>query len=136
MGAHPHGADAAGKVELAQILARHGAAYCAAHRLAPVQYRALRAIEAVSPDDLPAGSFPDLSGPWSSVVMTERGTLRHMAGEAAREPWVESIELHEGCGDCLMAAGYVLPDLRLEVEGGCRSALLDRWATVVGELAK
>jgi hypothetical protein len=98
--------------------------------------RALRAIEAVSPDDLPAGAFPDLSGPWSSVVMTERGTLRHMAGDAAREPWIESITLHEGCGDCLMAAGYVLPDLRLEVEGGCRSALLDRWATVVAELVK
>jgi len=45
VGAHPHGADAPGKVELAQILARHGAAYRAAHRLAPVQYRALRAIE-------------------------------------------------------------------------------------------
>jgi hypothetical protein len=46
VGAHPHGADAAGKVELAQVLARHGAAYRAAHRLAPVQYRALAAIEA------------------------------------------------------------------------------------------
>ena len=46
MGAHPHGADAAGKVELAQILARHGAAYRATHRLAAVQYRAMRAIEA------------------------------------------------------------------------------------------
>lgn len=31
MGAHPHGADAAGKVELAQVLARHGAAYRASH---------------------------------------------------------------------------------------------------------
>jgi len=46
VGAHPHGADAAGKVDLAQVLARHGAAYRAAHRLAPVQVRALRAIEA------------------------------------------------------------------------------------------
>jgi len=47
MGAHPHGADAARvKVELAEVLARHGAAYQAAHRLVPVQYRALRAIEA------------------------------------------------------------------------------------------
>ncbi|MGH8632845.1 MAG: IS91 family transposase, partial [Burkholderiales bacterium] len=43
---HPHGADAAGKVELAQVFARHGAAYLATHRLATVQYRALRAIEA------------------------------------------------------------------------------------------
>jgi hypothetical protein len=46
VGAHPHGADAAGKVELAQILARHGAAYLATHRLVPVQYRAMRAIQA------------------------------------------------------------------------------------------
>ncbi|MEO8164109.1 MAG: IS91 family transposase [Betaproteobacteria bacterium] len=47
MQAHPHGADAArGKVELAQVLARHGAAYLATQRLATVQYRALRAIEA------------------------------------------------------------------------------------------
>ena len=46
MGTHPHGADAAGRLELAQVLARHGAAYRAAHRLARVQYRALRAIEA------------------------------------------------------------------------------------------
>jgi hypothetical protein len=43
---HPHGADAAGKVELAQVLARHGAAYLGLHRLATVQYRAMRAIEA------------------------------------------------------------------------------------------
>ena len=46
MGAHPHGADAAGKVELAQVFARHGTAFRATHRLAPVQYRALNAIEA------------------------------------------------------------------------------------------
>ncbi len=46
MGAHPHRADAAGRIELAQVLARHGAAYRAAHRLAAVQYRALNAIEA------------------------------------------------------------------------------------------
>jgi hypothetical protein len=46
VGAHPHGADAAEKVELAQVFARHGAAYLATHRLATVQYRALRAIQA------------------------------------------------------------------------------------------
>jgi hypothetical protein len=46
VGAHPHAADATGRVELAQVLARHGAAYRASHRLAPVQHRALRAIEA------------------------------------------------------------------------------------------
>jgi len=47
VGAHPHGADAArGKVELAAVLRAHAPAYRAAHRLAPVQSRALRAIEA------------------------------------------------------------------------------------------
>jgi len=47
VGAHPHGADAAGvRVELAEVFARHGAAYQATHRLVPVQYRAMRAIEA------------------------------------------------------------------------------------------
>jgi hypothetical protein len=45
--AHPHGADAARvKVELAEVFARHGAAHQATHRLVPVQYRAMRAIEA------------------------------------------------------------------------------------------
>jgi Transposase zinc-binding domain len=43
---HPPKADAAGaKVELAQVFARHGAAYQAANRLAAVQQRALRAIQ-------------------------------------------------------------------------------------------
>ena len=47
MGAHPHGADAARvKVELAEVFARHGAAYQATHRLVPVQYRAMAAIQA------------------------------------------------------------------------------------------
>jgi hypothetical protein len=47
VGAHPHGADAARvKVELASVFARHGAAYQAARRLVPVQYRAMAAIQA------------------------------------------------------------------------------------------
>jgi hypothetical protein len=46
VGTHPHHADAAGKVELAQVLACHGAAFRARHRLSAVQHRALRAIEA------------------------------------------------------------------------------------------
>ena len=47
MGAHPHGADAARvKVELAEVFARHGAAYQATHRLVPAQVRAMRAIQA------------------------------------------------------------------------------------------
>ena len=47
MGAHPHRADAARvKVELAEVFARHGAAYQATHRLVPVQSRAIAAIQA------------------------------------------------------------------------------------------
>jgi hypothetical protein len=46
VGTHPHHADAAGKVELAQVLARHGAAFRASHVLSAVQHRAMRAIEA------------------------------------------------------------------------------------------
>ena len=47
MHAHPQFADAAsGKVELAQVFARHGAGFRLASRLVPVQYRAMRAIEA------------------------------------------------------------------------------------------
>jgi Transposase zinc-binding domain len=44
---HPPKADAARRrAELAQVFARHGAAFQAANRLAPVQQRALRAITA------------------------------------------------------------------------------------------
>jgi hypothetical protein len=43
--AHPRHADATGKIELAQIFARHGAAFRARHRLSAVQHRAMRAIE-------------------------------------------------------------------------------------------
>jgi len=47
VGAHPHEADAARvKVELAEVFARHGAAYRATHPLVPVQYRAMRAVAA------------------------------------------------------------------------------------------
>ena len=47
MHAHPQRADAArGKVALAQVFARHGAAFRSTNRLVPVQVRAMRAIEA------------------------------------------------------------------------------------------
>ena len=47
MGAHPHAADAAGgKLELAHIVARYGAAFRATHQLTRTQARALHAIEA------------------------------------------------------------------------------------------
>jgi hypothetical protein len=46
VGAHPQHADATGKLELAQVFARHGAAFRARHRLSAVQHRAMRAIVA------------------------------------------------------------------------------------------
>jgi hypothetical protein len=47
VGAHPQTADAArATVELADVFARFGTAYQATHRLVPVQYRAIAAIEA------------------------------------------------------------------------------------------
>ncbi len=47
MGAHPLGADAAARrVELADIIRAHGAAFRAGHTLRAVQYRALHAIQA------------------------------------------------------------------------------------------
>jgi hypothetical protein len=41
----PRGRAGSGKVELADVVRRHGAAFRATHRLCPVQHRALRAIE-------------------------------------------------------------------------------------------
>ena len=53
MGAHPQTADAArAKVELADVFARYAAAYQATHRLVPVQYRAIAAIEACRTETL------------------------------------------------------------------------------------
>jgi hypothetical protein len=53
VGAHPRTADAArAKVELANVFARYGSAYQATHRLVPVQYRAIAAIEACRTDAL------------------------------------------------------------------------------------
>jgi hypothetical protein len=91
---------------------------------------ALRDIESVAPGDFAPGVFPDLDGPSSSMIMVERGTLRHMAGREC----VESLVLHEAKGETLMATAHVLPDLRLEVEGTGRHALLDGWVRVLGRL--
>lgn len=92
---------------------------------------ALREIEAVSPEDFPPGVFPDMTGPASSVIMVERGTLRHQVGEVASGELIESLILHERVGEALMATVYLLPDLRLEVEGLGRRDLLERWIRVL-----
>jgi hypothetical protein len=85
---------------------------------------ALREIESVSPDNFPPGGHPNLDGPWSSVIMVERGTLHHAVGAS---DLMESLVLHEAKGETLMATAYLLPDLRLEVEGPGRHHLLDAW---------
>lgn len=94
------------------------------------QLLARRAIESVSPEDFEPGIFPDTSGISSSLIMVERGTLRHMAGGK----FLESLTLHEAKGNTLMATAHVLPDLRLEVEGPGRHDLLRRWVCVLERL--
>ncbi len=84
----------------------------------------LRAIETVSPEDFPPGVFPKTSGPWASVIMVERGSLHQMARASDS---VEILRLHESKTETLAATAYILPDLRLEVEGPGRHALLAGW---------
>ena len=93
--------------------------------------QALRAIESVSAADFPPGVFPDMDRSSSGVIMVERGTLRHLAGEVANGELVESLVLHESRGESLMATAHVVPDLRLEVEGPGRHFLLDAWTGVL-----
>ena len=91
---------------------------------------ALREIEGVSEGDFPSGVFPDVEQAWSSVIMVEYGTLRHLAGGEM----VVALELHECKGETLMATAHVLPDLRLQVEGPGRHDLLKRWIAVLERL--
>ncbi len=91
----------------------------------------LRAIETVSPRNFPHGVFPETNGPWSSVIMVERGTLHHMVQPSDS---VEILKLHERKGKTLVATAYILPDLRLEVEGPGRHELLARWIKLLEKL--
>ncbi len=91
---------------------------------------ALRAIESVSLADFTPGIFPKMDAPSSSVIMVERGTLHHLAGRK----FVESLVLHEAKSKTLMATAHVLPELRLEVEGPGRHALLHGWIRVLERL--
>jgi hypothetical protein len=92
---------------------------------------AMRKIESIAPFDLPREVIEITHSAWSSVMMVEHGTLAHLA-----EPLglAESITLHECPCESLTAAAFVLPDLRLEVEGPRNSALLDVWAGIVAAL--
>ncbi|MEO8615726.1 MAG: condensation domain-containing protein [Luteolibacter sp.] len=92
---------------------------------------AMRGIEAIAPFDLPPKVNALANSPWSSVIMIERGTLNHIADPVNR---VESITLHEFPGETLTAAAYLLPDLRLEVEGSENQRLLGAWVELLGLL--
>ena len=87
----------------------------------------LRAIETVSRVDFPVGEFPDLDAPWTSVIMIEHRTLAHLVTSKK----VKSLQLHECRGETLIATGYLLPDMRLEVEGPNRQRLLKAWIQVL-----
>ncbi len=92
------------------------------------QLLALRMIEGVSQRDFLPRVFPDMDHVGGSVIMVERGTLRHLLGDSEM---VETVQLHESKGDSLIATAYILPDLRLEVEGPGRHDLLEAWIHVL-----
>lgn len=96
------------------------------------QLRGLRTIETVSPQDFPPGVFPDTNGPWASMIMAERGSLHHMAHAPN---FIETLKLHERKGKSLAATAYILPDLRLEVEGPARHLLLAKWIDLLLKLS-
>jgi hypothetical protein len=109
------------------MIRRSGADVAQSLREFRAQLLALRAIESVTRRDFAPGVFPDMDGPSTSVIMIERGTLRHLAGGEQ----VESLVLHEAKGETLLATAYLLPDLRLEVEGPGRGVLLAAWIRVL-----
>jgi amino acid adenylation domain-containing protein len=105
------------------------------------QLLAMRTIENVSPQDLPAGIFQKAGGPWpGGVIMVQRGDLQHQVGKIAG---VESIILHERGGESLLASAWIQPELRMEVEASgndsgtrCATSLLDQWSAIVMALAE
>ena len=91
----------------------------------------LRVIEGVSQEDFLPGVFPDVNHSGSSVIMVERGTLRHLLGDSKM---VRAVQLHESKGESLTATAHIFPDLRLEVEGQGRRELLQAWIRVLERL--
>lgn len=92
----------------------------------------LRDVETVCAADFPPGVFPDTNHPACSMIMVEHGTLQHQLGHANL---VESVTMHEPKGETRIATAYLLPDLRLEVEGLGRHELLDAWVRNLEMLA-
>jgi hypothetical protein len=92
----------------------------------------LRAIEGVSLADFPAGVYPDVDRPGSSVIMVEHAAPHELLGA----DFVQSVVLHEAEGETLTATAHLFPDLRLKVEGPGRSVLLDGWVRVLELLVR
>lgn len=92
---------------------------------------AMRDIESVSFSDFAPGVYPDLEQPGTSTIMVEHATLHH---SLQADNLVESVVLNERKADALMATAYVLPDLRLEVDGPGARRLLDSWTEVLFRL--
>lgn len=90
-----------------------------------------RPLEIIPPEGLPETVLEMTSHPWASVLMIEHTTLAH---QAERFPQVKSITLHETPGQCLTAAVWQFPNLRLEVEGLENSTLADLWAEEIASL--
>lgn len=95
--------------------------------------REIRAIETVSERDLAPSHFPDLSAAACSVIMVERGSLRHLIGESTCCGVIESIHLNEPTSEWPTASGYIFPTMQLEVEGPGRHDLLEKWITCLHE---
>ncbi len=104
------------------------------------QLLAMRAIENVAPQDLPAGVFQQAAGPWpGGAIMVECGDLHHQVGKSQA---IDSITLHQLSDAPLLASAWIHPELRMEVEVDGRScgsrqaqSLLDQWAAIVTALA-
>ena len=92
------------------------------------QLLALRTIESVSCDDFPCGVYPDTDALGASTLMVEHATLKHSVGHF---DLLENLILHERKADNTLATAYLLPDLRLEVEGPGRHELLAAWIAVL-----
>ena len=61
--------------------------------------------------------------------MIEHATAECLLGSEI----VRSVVLHEAKGETLMATAHIRPDLRLEVEGPGRHALLNGWVRVLAD---
>ena len=68
--------------------------------------------------------------------MIERASFSHLAEAACNGSIIESLALHEGVGETIMATASILPDLRLEVEGLRRHDLLAAWRGVLERLSR